>query len=126
MQALTLAAVGDILSPDFEKLNGGCLLAKKSMIARNKKRERLAAIQAERRAQLRKIMKDPNVGYEEKQDAMFKLQSMSRNGSRVRVLNRCQISGRPKAVYRKFKVSRIVLRELAHKGMVPGMKKASW
>lgn len=101
-------------------------MAKKSMIARNKKRERLSALQSERRAELRKKMKDPNLSWEEKQEAMFKLQSMSRNGSRVRVLNRCQISGRPKAVYRKFKVSRIVLRELAHKGMVPGMKKASW
>jgi small subunit ribosomal protein S14 len=57
---------------------------------------------------------------------MFKLQSLPRNGAKVRVLNRCQISGRPKAVYRKFKVSRMVLRELAHKGMVPGMRKASW
>ncbi|MGE0487743.1 MAG: 30S ribosomal protein S14 [Vulcanimicrobiota bacterium] len=101
-------------------------MAKKSAIARNKKRERLAELQKERRAELRKKLKDPNLGFEEKQEVMFKLQSLPRNGARVRVLNRCLISGRPKAVYRKFKVSRIVLRELAHQGMIPGMKKASW
>lgn len=101
-------------------------MAKKSMIARNHKRAKMAENQKVRRAELRAKLKDPNMGFEEKQDVMFKLQSLPRNGAKVRVLNRCQISGRPKAVYRKFKVSRMVLRELAHKGMVPGMRKASW
>ncbi len=101
-------------------------MAKKSAIARNKKRARLAANQEAKRTELRGKMKDPSLSYEEKQEVMFALQALPRNGARVRVLNRCQISGRPKAVYRKFKVSRIVLRELAHQGMVPGMRKASW
>lgn len=101
-------------------------MAKKSAIVKNEKRRRMAANQDERRAELRKKLKDPNLSFEEKQEAMFKLQAMPRNGARVRVLNRCQISGRPKAVYRKFKVSRIVLRELAHAGQLPGMRKASW
>jgi len=101
-------------------------VAKKSAIARNEKRARMAAKQEKKRAELRAKLKDPNLDYEEKQAVMFKLQSLPRNGAKVRVLNRCLISGRPKAVYRKFRVSRIVLRELAHKGMVPGMRKASW
>ena len=101
-------------------------MAKKSMVARNNKRARMAENQKARGAELREQLKDPKLGYEEKQEVMFKLQSLPRNGAKVRVLNRCQISGRPKAVYRKFKVSRLVLRELAHKGMVPGMRKASW
>ena len=86
----------------------------------------MADKQDAKRKELRAKLKDPNLGYEEKQSVMFQLQSMPRNGARVRVLNRCLISGRPKAVYRKFRVSRIVLRELAHAGMVPGMRKASW
>ena len=101
-------------------------VAKKSAIARNKKRARMAENQEARRKELRAKLKDPNLDFEEKQDVMFKLQSLPRNGAKVRVLNRCLISGRPKAVYRKFRVSRIVLRELAHRGMVPGMRKASW
>ncbi len=86
----------------------------------------MAENQDAKRKELRGKLKDPNLDFEEKQAVMFQLQSMSRNGSKVRVLNRCLISGRPKAVYRKFRVSRIVLRELAHQGMVPGMRKASW
>lgn len=86
----------------------------------------MAENQEAKRKELRDKMKDPNLDFEEKQAVMFQLQSLSRNGSKVRVLNRCLISGRPKAVYRKFRVSRIVLRELAHQGMVPGMRKASW
>lgn len=101
-------------------------MAKTSQIVKNERRRKMAENQAERRAELRKVLKDPNAAFEEKQEAMFKLQALPRNGSRTRVLNRCQISGRPKAVYRKFRVSRIVLRELAHKGQVPGMRKSSW
>ncbi|MFA5505936.1 MAG: 30S ribosomal protein S14 [Vulcanimicrobiota bacterium] len=101
-------------------------MAKKSAIARNKKRARMADNQDAKRKELRTKLKDPNLEYEEKQQVMFQLQALPRNGSKVRVLNRCLISGRPKAVYRKFRVSRIVLRELAHRGMIPGMRKASW
>ena len=77
-------------------------MAKKSAVARNNKRARMAEQQAAKRAELRAKLKDPNLGYEEKQEVMFKLQSLPRNGAKVRVLNRCLISGRPKAVYRKF------------------------
>lgn len=101
-------------------------MAKKSMIARNVKRAKMAENQKAKRTELREKLKDPNMGFEEKQGVMFELQTLSRNGSKVRVLNRCLVSGRPKAVYRKFRVSRLVLRELAHQGMVPGMRKASW
>lgn len=101
-------------------------MAKKSLIARNNKRIKMAENQKAQRTELRAKLKDPSLGFEAKQEVMFKLQSLPRNGAKVRVLNRCQISGRPKAVYRKFKVSRLVLRELAHRGMVPGMRKASW
>lgn len=96
------------------------------MIARNVKRAKMAENQKAKRTELREKLKDPNMGFEEKQGVMFELQTLSRNGSKVRVLNRCLVSGRPKAVYRKFRVSRLVLRELAHQGMVPGMRKASW
>ena len=101
-------------------------MAKKSAIARNNKRAKMASNQEAKRKELRAKLKDPNLGFEEKQSVMFDLQSLPRNGAKSRVLNRCLISGRPKAVYRKFRVSRIVLRELAHQGMVPGMRKASW
>lgn len=101
-------------------------MAKKSAIARNNKRAKMADKQDEKRKELRAKLKDPNLDFDEKQSVMFELQTLPRNGARVRVLNRCLISGRPKSVYRKFRVSRIVLRELAHKGMVPGMRKASW
>ncbi len=101
-------------------------MAKKCMVARNKKREKMSERQAAKRAELRKVLKSETAGYEEKMDAMFTLQKMSPNGSRTRVNNRCSLTGRPKGVYRKLKISRLVLRRLAHAGQIPGMRKASW
>lgn len=101
-------------------------MAKKSMLARNKKRAKMAAHQAPIRAELRKRALDSTLTEEERFKARLKLQSLPKNGAAERVRNRCQITGRPRGVYRKFMVSRIVFREFAHRGFIPGVTKASW
>lgn len=101
-------------------------MAKTSSMVKNEKRREMAKRHAAKRKELRERAKDPNITVEEQEKARIKLQAMPRNGSYTRVVNRCQVSGRPKAVYRKFMLSRIVLREMAHQGQIPGMKKASW
>lgn len=101
-------------------------MAKVSSVIKNNKRRELSMRHRALRAELRAKAIDPKVTPEEQEAARKKLQSLPRNGSMTRVVNRCQISGRPKAVYRKFLLSRIVLREMAHAGLIPGMKKASW
>ena len=80
----------------------------------------------EKRAELRQKAIDPKLTFEEQEAARKKLQAMPRNGSMTRVVNRCQITGRPKGVYKKFLLSRNTMREMAHQGLIPGMKKASW
>lgn len=82
--------------------------------------------QAPIRAELRKKAIDPKLSDEERDSARRKLQALPRNGASCRIRNRCQITGRSRAVYRKFMISRIVLREYAHQGLIPGMTKASW
>ena len=101
-------------------------MAKKSMINREKRREKLAKKYANKRAELKAVISDPEVGFEEKQAAMFALQKLPRDASPVRQQRRCQITGRPHAVYRKFGLSRNKLREAAMRGDVPGLVKASW
>lgn len=101
-------------------------MAKKSMIAREVKRIKTVAKFAEKRASLKAIMNDSNLSSEERYEASIKLQKLPRNSSPSRVVRRCQITGRPHAVYRKFGLSRNKLRELAMKGDVPGLVKASW
>jgi small subunit ribosomal protein S14 len=101
-------------------------MAKKSMIARENKRARTVAKYAAKRAELKAVLKDPNAGDEEKWDAQIKLQKLPRNASPVRQQRRCQITGRPHAVYRKFGLCRNKLREAAMRGDVPGLVKASW
>jgi small subunit ribosomal protein S14 len=101
-------------------------MAKKSMIARENKRTRTVAKYAAKRAELKAVLKDPNAGDEEKWDAQIKLQKLPRNASPVRQQRRCQITGRPHAVYRKFGLCRNKLREAAMRGDVPGLVKASW
>jgi len=101
-------------------------MAKISAIVKNNRRREVALRHKAKRDTLRKQAIDPKLSFEEREAARIKLQAMPRNGSLTRVLNRCQISGRPKAVYLKFMLSRIVLREMAHEGLIPGMKKASW
>ena len=101
-------------------------MAKKSMIAREVKRIKTVAKYAEKRASLKAIMNDSNLSSEERYEASIKLQKLPRNSSPSRVVRRCQITGRPHAVYRKFGLSRIKLREAAMRGDIPGLVKSSW
>jgi len=101
-------------------------MAKVSMINREKKRTKLVAKYVNKRAELKAIVADPEVGFEEKQQAMFALQKLPRDSSPVRQRNRCQITGRPRGFYRKFGLSRNKLREATMRGDVPGLRKASW
>ncbi len=99
-------------------------MAKESMKAREIKRAKLVAKYAEKRAALKKIVKngDPVEAYE----AAQKLQSIPRNANPIRLHNRCKITGRPKGYIRLFGISRIQFREMASNGLIPGVKKASW
>ena len=101
-------------------------MAKVSMINREKKRTKLVNKFVSKRAALKAIIADPEVGFEEKQQAMFALQKLPRDSSPVRQRNRCQITGRPRGFYRKFGLSRNKLREATMRGDVPGLRKASW
>jgi len=101
-------------------------MAKKSVVERNKKRERLAAKYANRRATLKAQAKDSSLSLEERFEARLKLAELPRNASPVRQRLRCALSGRPRGNYRKFKLSRIALRDLASTGQIPGMVKSSW
>ena len=101
-------------------------MAKVSMINREKKRTKLVAKFVTKRAALKVIIANPEVGFEEKQEAMFALQKLPRDSSPVRQRNRCQITGRPRGFYRKFGLSRNKLREATMRGDVPGLRKASW
>jgi small subunit ribosomal protein S14 len=101
-------------------------MAKKSSIEKNKKRERLAKQYAAKRQRLKAIADNDQLPMEERFTARLKLAELPRNSSKVRIRNRCEISGRPRGVYRKFKLSRIALRDLASTGQIPGMVKASW
>ncbi len=101
-------------------------MAKKSMIAREKKRAQTVAKFAAKRAELKSVLNSSQATDEEKWDAQVKLQKLPRNASPVRQQRRCQITGRPHAVYRKFGLCRNKLREAAMRGDVPGLVKASW
>lgn len=101
-------------------------MAKKSMIAREKRRNQSVKKYARKRTELKRIVNDVNASYEEKSDAQTKLQMLPRDSSPVRLRNRCSITGRPHGVYRKFGLGRNKLRESAMQGYVPGVVKASW
>lgn len=101
-------------------------MAKTSMIMRERKRIQLAARHADKRAKLKEIISSPKASDEDKWDAQIKLQKMPRDASPTRVRNRCQVTGRPKGVYRKFKLARNKIREAAMRGDIPGLTKASW
>ena len=101
-------------------------MAKVSMVERDKKRRQLTARYAKRRAALRAEVRDASLAPDERFAASLKLAAMPRNGAKVRLRNRCELSGRPRGYYRKFRLSRIALRELASRGQVPGVVKASW
>lgn len=101
-------------------------MAKKAMIEREKKRQRLVEKYAAKRAALKEIINDESKPMEDRFRASLKLAELPRNSSATRLHNRCQLTGRPHAYYRKLKVSRIALRELGSNGQAPGMVKSSW
>ncbi len=101
-------------------------MAKKSQVLRDQKRRRLITKYADRRAELRKRLKDPEVSVEEKYEIQAQFAKMPRNSCPTRLTRRCRVSGRSKAVYRKFGLSRIVMREMTLRGELPGMRKSSW
>jgi len=101
-------------------------MAKKSMVEREKKRQRMVQQHASKRAALKAVAKDQNASMEERFRATLKLAELPRNSSATRLHNRCELTGRPKAYYRKLKLSRIMLRELGSFGQIPGMVKSSW
>ena len=101
-------------------------MAKVSMIERQKKREKLVAQYATRRAALKETARNEDLPMEERFKARLKLAKLPRNSSPTRLNNRCQVTGRPRAYYRKLKMSRIALRDLASQGEIPGMVKSSW
>lgn len=101
-------------------------MAKISLVQRNKKRIKMAEAKLSKRQELKAIIYNKNLSLEERFQAQLTLAKMSRNSSKTRVRNICEITGRTRGFYRDFKVSRICLRELAAKGLLPGVKKASW
>lgn len=101
-------------------------MAKTSSVEKNKRRRRLAKKFAGKRERLKAIARDRSLTMEERFQAQIRLAELPRNSAPSRIRNRCEISGRPRAYYRKLKMSRIALRELSAKGLIPGMVKASW
>ena len=101
-------------------------MAKTSSIQRNLKRIRLVNKFSKKREKLKKIIKNRKLPLDERFDAQLKLAKLPRNSAKIRIRNRCEISGRPRGVYRKLRISRIALRDLASKGKIPGMTKSSW
>lgn len=101
-------------------------MAKKSMVNREVKRAKLVKQHASKRAELKAVINDQSKPMEDRFKATLKLAQMPRNSSATRIHNRCQLTGRPHAFYRKLKLSRIMLRELASFGQIPGMVKSSW
>ena len=101
-------------------------MAKVSAVAKNERRKKLVKKNADKRAKLKAIMNDKSESFENRLNAMFKLSKMPRNSSKVRVRNRCSITGRPRGFFRVFGISRIALRDLASWAKIPGVKKSSW
>ena len=101
-------------------------MAKTSSIEKNLKRINLVKKFSKKREALKKIVKNRKLTLDERFEAQLKLAKLPRNSSKTRIRNRCEITGRPHGVYRKLKISRIALRELASKGRIPGMTKSSW
>ncbi len=101
-------------------------MAKKSAIQKDKNRRKLVAQQSANLASLKAIADNRDLPMEERFQARLKLAEMPRNGAKIRIRNRCEVTGRPRAFYRKFKMSRIALRDLGSTGQVPGLVKSSW
>jgi small subunit ribosomal protein S14 len=101
-------------------------MAKTSSIEKNNRRRRLTKKFAGKRSRLRAIARDKNKPLEERFEATIKLAALPRNGSATRIRNRCEVTGRARAYYRKLKMSRIAMRDFGSKGLIPGMVKSSW
>ena len=101
-------------------------MAKTSSIDKNRKRSALVKRLAPKRARLKAIAEDKSLAPEDRFNARLKLAEMPRNSSSTRIRNRCELSGRPRAYYRKFKLSRLAFRDLASQGQIPGVVKSSW
>ncbi|NJL06891.1 MAG: 30S ribosomal protein S14 [Methylacidiphilales bacterium] len=101
-------------------------MAKTSAIEKNKRRRKLVAQYAPKRAKLKAIAEDRSAPIEERFAARLKLAELPRNSSKTRIRNRCEVTGRPRANYRKLKLSRVALRELGSQGLIPGLVKSSW
>ena len=101
-------------------------MAKKSSVEKNNRRRWMAAQKAPKRARLKAIARDKTKPMEERFAATLKLAELPRNSAKIRVRNRCEVTGRPRAYYRKLKMSRIALRDLGSKGLIPGLVKSSW
>ena len=101
-------------------------MAKTSAIQRNLKRIRMVKKYSKKREKLKKIIKNKKLPIEERFNAQLKLSKLPRNSAKIRVRNRCEITGRPHGVYRKLRISRIALRKFASEGKIPGMTKSSW
>ena len=101
-------------------------MAKKSSIEKNKHREKLVKQYAARRKRLKAVADDQSLPAEERFAARLKLAELPRNSSKTRIMNRCELTGRPHAVYRKHRLSRIALRDLGSRGLIPGLLKSSW
>ena len=101
-------------------------MAKTSTVEKNNRRRKLVAQHAERRAKLKALSKDTSKSLTERMQASVKLAEMPRNSSKVRIRNRCEVTGRARGYYRKIRMCRNQLRELASQGLIPGMTKASW
>jgi small subunit ribosomal protein S14 len=101
-------------------------MAKKSSIEKNNRRRKMAKSESGRRARLKAIARDKDKPMEDRFAASLKLAELPRNSSPTRIRNRCEVTGRPRAYYRKLKMSRVALRELGSKGLIPGLVKSSW
>jgi small subunit ribosomal protein S14 len=101
-------------------------MAKKSAVNRNEMVRRLVKLKAAKRNALKAVANDENLSLDERFEARLKLAEMPRNSSPTRIRNRCLLTGRPRAFYRKMKMSRIALRELGSQGQIPGLVKSSW
>ena len=101
-------------------------MAKKSSVEKNNRRKRMAKRDEPKRLRLKAVIMNKDVSPEERFDASLKLAALPRNGAKIRVRNRCELTGRSRAVYRRFNLSRIMLRQLASEGLLPGVTKSSW
>jgi small subunit ribosomal protein S14 len=101
-------------------------MAKKSAIEKNKRRRKMTANAAAKRAKLKAVVMDKKVSFEDRFEAVLKLSKLPKNSAKERIRNRCEVTGRPRATYRKLRMSRLALREFGAKGLIPGLVKSSW